>query len=116
MSSPRRSICRAKRRFAAPLGPRSSRSPLSTLGVRCLRARKRAGETSAGPTGHANCLRKGFPSVSAIEVRKRIVTVEDIFHEGGQKADAPYRRGAILSVIKNPFAGRYVENILGFSD
>jgi hypothetical protein len=54
--------------------------------------------------------------MSAIEVRKRIVTVEDIFHEGGPKADAPYRRGAILSVIKNPFAGRYVENILGFSD
>jgi hypothetical protein len=52
----------------------------------------------------------------AVEVRKRIVAVEDIFHEGGPRTDAPYRRASILSVIKNPFAGRYVEDILGFSD
>ncbi|WP_158816907.1 amino acid synthesis family protein [Methylocapsa sp. S129] len=52
----------------------------------------------------------------AVEIRKRILTVEDIFHEGGPRADAPYRRAAILSVIKNPFAGRYVEDIVGFSD
>ena len=29
---------------------------------------------------------------------------------------SPYRRAAILAVIKNPFAGRYVEEIVGFSD
>jgi Amino acid synthesis len=52
----------------------------------------------------------------AVEIRKRIVTVEDIFHEGGPRAAAPYRRAAFLSVIKNPFAGRYVEDIVGFSD
>jgi hypothetical protein len=52
----------------------------------------------------------------SVEIRKRIVTVEDVFHEGGPRADAPYRRAAILSVIKNPFAGRYVEDIVGFSD
>jgi hypothetical protein len=52
----------------------------------------------------------------AVEVRKRIATVEDIFHEGGPRTETPYRRAAILSVIKNPFAGRYVEDILGFSD
>jgi hypothetical protein len=51
-----------------------------------------------------------------VEIRKRIVTVEDIFHEGGPKAATPYRRAAILSVIKNPFAGRYVDEIVGFSD
>lgn len=51
-----------------------------------------------------------------VEIRKRIVTVEDIFHEGGPRAAAPYRRAAILSVIRNPFAGRYVEEIAGFSD
>ena len=54
--------------------------------------------------------------MAAVELRKRIVTIEDIFHEGGPKADAPYRRGAILSVIKNPFAGRCVAEIVGFSD
>jgi hypothetical protein len=52
----------------------------------------------------------------SVDIRKRIVTVEDIFHEGGPKAATPYRRAAILSVIKNPFAGRYVEDIVGFSD
>ena len=51
-----------------------------------------------------------------VEIRKRIVTIEDIFHEGGPKAATPYRRAAILSVIKNPFAGRYVDDIVGFSD
>lgn len=52
----------------------------------------------------------------AVEIRKRIIIVEDIFHEGGPRAEAPYRRAAILSVIKNPFAGRYVQDIVGFSD
>jgi hypothetical protein len=52
----------------------------------------------------------------SVEIRKRIVTIEDIFHEGGPKAATPYRRAAILSVIKNPFAGRYVDDIVGFSD
>jgi hypothetical protein len=51
-----------------------------------------------------------------VEVRKRVIIVEEIFHEGGPIATKPYRRGAILAVIKNPFAGRYVEDIVGFSD
>ena len=57
--------------------------------------------------------RSNMPSV---EVRKRVIIVEEIFHEGGPVATKPYRRGAILAVIKNPFAGRYVEDIVGFSD
>ena len=52
----------------------------------------------------------------SVEIRKRLVLVEDIFHEGGPRAAAPYRRAAIVSVIRNPFAGRYVEEITGFSD
>ncbi len=52
----------------------------------------------------------------SVEVRKRVLVVEDIFHEGGPVAEKPYRRGAILAVIKNPFAGRYVEDIVNFSD
>ena len=47
----------------------------------------------------------------SVEVRKRVTIVEDIFHEGGPVARTPYRRAAILSVIKNPFAGRYVEDL-----
>ncbi len=52
----------------------------------------------------------------SVQERKRVTIVEDIYHEGGPVALKPYRRGAILSVIKNPFAGRYVEDIIGFSD
>jgi len=52
----------------------------------------------------------------SVEVRKRVTLVEEIFHEGGPAAKSPYRRAAILAVVKNPFAGRFVEEIVGFSD
>ncbi|MGO1079535.1 amino acid synthesis family protein [Inquilinus sp. CA228] len=51
-----------------------------------------------------------------VEIRKRLVIVEEIFHEGGPPAATPLRRGAIIAVIRNPFAGRYVEEIAGFMD
>jgi hypothetical protein len=49
-----------------------------------------------------------------ISLRKRVVTLEEIFHEGGPVAATPLRRAAILAVIKNPYAGRYVEEIASF--
>jgi hypothetical protein len=49
-------------------------------------------------------------------VRKRVVTVEEIFHEGGPAARIPLRRAAALAVICNPFSGKYVEEISGFMD
>ena len=49
-------------------------------------------------------------------VRKRVVTVEGIFHEGGPPARIPLRRAAALAVICNPFSGKYVEEISGFMD
>jgi hypothetical protein len=49
-----------------------------------------------------------------IQIRKRLITTEEIFHEGGPVAATPLKRGAIIAVIKNPFAGRYVEDIAGF--
>jgi hypothetical protein len=51
-----------------------------------------------------------------VKVRKFHVSVEDIFHEGGPVAETPYRRGAILAVIENPFAGSYHETIQPFMD
>ncbi len=51
-----------------------------------------------------------------VEVRKTITGLEDVFHEGGPVAAKPYRRGFILKVIKNPFAGRYVEDIQPFME
>jgi hypothetical protein len=49
-----------------------------------------------------------------IQIRKRLITTEEIFHEGGPVAGTPLRRGAIVAVIANPYAGRYVEDIAGF--
>ncbi|PRH85206.1 hypothetical protein C5L14_22375 [Labrys okinawensis] len=51
-----------------------------------------------------------------IVLRKRAVIVEEIFHEGGPVSTVPLKRGAILSVIHNPFAGRYVEEIASFME
>ncbi|GIK98884.1 MAG: hypothetical protein BroJett029_30930 [Alphaproteobacteria bacterium] len=51
-----------------------------------------------------------------IVLRKRLVTVEEIFHEGGPPAARPLKRGAVLTVIRNPFAGRYEPEIAGFMD
>jgi hypothetical protein len=51
-----------------------------------------------------------------VEIRKRLISVEEIFHEGGPRANKPLRRVVGLAVIKNPFAGRYVEEIAGFME
>ena len=51
-----------------------------------------------------------------VKLRKRLIAVEEIFHEGGPRASVPLRRAAALAVIHNPFAGRYVEEIAAFMD
>lgn len=51
-----------------------------------------------------------------VKIRKFLVSVEDIFHEGGPVVASPHRRGAILAVIDNPYAGAYHENIQPFMD
>ncbi len=51
-----------------------------------------------------------------VVLRKRIVTVEEVFHEGGPPPAVPLKRGAIVSVIANPFAGRYVAEIAPFME
>jgi len=54
--------------------------------------------------------------VPEVHVRKRLLSVEEIFHEGGPIAEKPLRRAAALTVIRNPFAGAYVEKIESFMD
>ena len=51
-----------------------------------------------------------------IEVRRIVTQLEDIFHEGGPPAAVPLKRGAIGAVLKNPFAGRYVEDLMPMMD
>ena len=49
-----------------------------------------------------------------VVLRKTATVIEEIFHEGGPRAKIPLRRAAIIAVIANPFAGRYVEDIQPF--
>jgi hypothetical protein len=51
-----------------------------------------------------------------VEMRKRVMVVEEIFHEGGPLATHPLRRAAALVVLRNPFAGKYIEEIAGFME
>jgi len=51
-----------------------------------------------------------------VQIRKRLLMVEEIFHEGGPVASRPQRRAASLVVIRNPYAGSYVEKIEAFMD
>lgn len=49
-----------------------------------------------------------------VKVRKFLVSVEEIHHEGGPAASVPPRRGVVLAVIENPYAGSYVADIQPF--
>ena len=49
-------------------------------------------------------------------VRKMLVQIEEIFHDGGPVAALPPRRGVILAVIQNPFSGGYVADIAGYME
>lgn len=50
--------------------------------------------------------------MSLVEIRKFATVVEEVFHEGGPPPVRPLRQGACLAVIRNPYAGRYVQDIL----
>ncbi|HXV26264.1 MAG TPA: amino acid synthesis family protein [Alphaproteobacteria bacterium] len=51
-----------------------------------------------------------------IVIRKILIMVEEIFHEGGPVTGHSLKRGVALAVIENPFAGHYVEEIQGFME
>ncbi|ASM74960.1 MULTISPECIES: amino acid synthesis family protein [Roseobacteraceae] len=50
------------------------------------------------------------------QIRKSAILTETIFHEGGPAPKTPLRRASCMTVIANPFAGRYVEDIQGFME
>ncbi|OSZ74726.1 amino acid synthesis family protein [Hydrogenophaga sp. IBVHS1] len=52
--------------------------------------------------------------MSLIQIRKRSLTVETTFHEGGPPVDTPLRMAASCAVIQNPYAGRYEPDLLPF--
>ena len=52
--------------------------------------------------------------MSLIEIRKRSLTIETIYHEGGPPAAVPLRMASACAVIRNPYAGRYEPDLLPF--
>lgn len=51
-----------------------------------------------------------------IELRKIVTVVEEVFHEFGPPPSKPLKMGAIAAVVKNPYAGRYVPDIMPMMD
>ena len=46
-----------------------------------------------------------------MEIRKIVTILEETHREMGQEINPPTRKAAALAVIKNPFSGRYEENL-----
>jgi Amino acid synthesis len=51
-----------------------------------------------------------------IAIRRVLTQVEDIFHEFGPVPAEPLRRGFVCAVLQNPYAGRYVAEIVPMMD
>lgn len=47
-----------------------------------------------------------------IKVRKMVTLIEETVHDGGPPLPVPRRRAAVALVVANPYAGRYVEDIV----
>ncbi|MGO4003385.1 amino acid synthesis family protein [Pseudomonas fluorescens] len=52
--------------------------------------------------------------MSLVIVRKIKLDVEEVFHEGGPRLSAPLRIAVATAVVANPYAGKYVEDLLPF--
>jgi len=46
-----------------------------------------------------------------VEIRKTVTIIEEITSENGVELPKPVRKVAVMAVVKNPFAGRYVEDL-----
>ena len=53
---------------------------------------------------------------TAIDIRRRVTTLDTIWHEKGPRLAQPVRRGWSAAVIANPFAGRYVDELVPFME
>lgn len=52
--------------------------------------------------------------MSLIALRKRSLTVETVFHEGGPPPRKPLRIAAACAVVRNPYAGHYEPDLMPF--
>lgn len=46
-----------------------------------------------------------------MEIRKIFTFVEEIYSEQGQSVDPPVRKVAVVAVVKNPYTGKYEEDL-----
>ena len=56
------------------------------------------------------------PHLLPIEVRKICTFTEEIHHDGGPRGAKPHLKVAVAAVIRNPYAGRYVEHLEPFME
>jgi hypothetical protein len=47
-----------------------------------------------------------------VQVRKFVVTAEEILHEGGPKPERARTRAAAAAIVRNPYAGKYAADIM----
>jgi hypothetical protein len=52
--------------------------------------------------------------MSLIQIRKRSLTIETTYHEGGPVSDQPLKLAAACAVIHNPYAGTYEPDLMPF--
>ncbi|MNC24936.1 hypothetical protein D3C76_780190 [compost metagenome] len=52
--------------------------------------------------------------MSLVMVRKVKLDIEEVFHEGGPRSSVPLRIAVATAVVANPYAGKYVEDLLPF--
>ena len=45
------------------------------------------------------------------QIRRIVIQIEEIHNEMGKTVDPPARKATVSAIIKNPFSGKYVENL-----
>ena len=50
-------------------------------------------------------------SQPAVDVRKLVLSTEEVWHDGGPRLARPLRRGSVSALLRNPYAGGFVEDI-----
>ena len=46
-----------------------------------------------------------------LEIRKIVIQIEEVHEEMGKAIDPPTRKATAAAVIKNPYTGKYVEDL-----
>lgn len=57
-----------------------------------------------------------MPRSTSVEIRRQVTIEEETLIEGGRPLSAPIKKVAAITVITNPFAGRYVDDLTELID